>query len=42
MSPNKDDDEIRLGDADSGVKTKSSPSLTSLFERLVEIVKKYW
>ena len=42
MSPNKDDDEIRLGDADSGVKAKSSPSLTSLFERLVEVVKKYW
>ena len=42
MSPNKDDDEIRLGDADSGVRAKSSPSLTSLFERLVEIVTTYW
>jgi|TARA_X000000950_G_C13793104_1_gene610227 hypothetical protein len=42
MSPSKDEAEIRLGDADNGVKAKSSPSLTSLFERLVEIVKKYW
>ena len=42
MSPNKNLDEIRLGDADSGAKAKSSPSLTSLFEKLVETLKKYW
>ena len=42
MSSNKDEAEIRLGDADNGVKAKSSPSLTSLFEKLVVIVKKYW
>tara|TARA_A100001011_G_scaffold295912_1_gene308345 strand:+ start:669 stop:797 length:129 start_codon:yes stop_codon:yes gene_type:complete len=42
MSPSKDLDEIRLGDADNGLKAKSSPSLTSLFEKLVAILKKYW
>ena len=42
MSPNKDEAEIRLGDADDGVKAKSSPSLTSLFEKLVNTLKKYW
>ena len=42
MSPSKDLDEIRIGDADNGVKAKSSPSLTSLFEKLVDILKKYW
>ena len=42
MSPSKNLDEIRLGDADDGVKAKSSPSLTSLFEKLVVILKKYW
>ena len=42
MSPSKDEAEIRLGEANNSVKAKSSPSLTSLFERLVEVVKKYW
>ena len=42
MSASKDEAEIRLGDADNGVKAKSSPSLTSLFEKLAEILKKYW
>ena len=42
MLTGKDEAEIRLGEADNGVKAKSSPSLTSLFERLVEIVKRYW
>tara|TARA_Y100001970_G_scaffold46276_1_gene58182 strand:- start:721 stop:849 length:129 start_codon:yes stop_codon:yes gene_type:complete len=42
MSPNKDEAEIRLGDAVDGVKAKSSPSLTSLFEKLVNTLKKYW
>jgi len=42
MSPSKDLDEIRLGDAGNSVKAKSSPSLTSLFEKLVVILKKYW
>ena len=42
MSLSKDEAEIRLGDADNAVKAKSSPSLTSLYERLVEIVKRYW
>tara|TARA_B100000953_G_C18025462_1_gene421678 strand:+ start:1171 stop:1299 length:129 start_codon:yes stop_codon:yes gene_type:complete len=42
MSPSNDEAEIRLGDADGGIKAKSSPSLTSLFEKLVDVVKKYW
>ena len=42
MSSNKDEAEIRLGDADDGIRAKSSPSLTSLFEKLVDVVKKYW
>ena len=42
MSPSKDEAEIRLGDSDDGVKAKSSPSLTSLFEKLVNTLKKYW
>ena len=42
MSTNKEEVEIRLGDSENGTKAKSSPSLTSLFEKLVNTLKKYW
>ncbi len=42
MSSGSNGSEIRLNDSRSNGRAKSSPSLVSLFEKLVTILKKYW
>jgi hypothetical protein len=42
MSSEGNESEIRLGKAQTNGRAKSSPSLFSLFERLIDILKKYW
>jgi len=42
MSSGSNESEIRLNDSRSNGRAKSSPSLVSLFEKLMTILKKYW
>ena len=42
MSPDDNGAEIRLGSSSSNKRAKSSPSLFSIFEKVVEVLKKYW
>ncbi len=42
MSSGGNGSEIRLGGSRSDRGAKSSPSLFSLFEKLMAILKKYW
>ena len=42
MSPDDKGSEITLGNGSSNRRAKSSPTLISLFEKVVDIVKKYW
>jgi|TARA_B110000438_G_scaffold250233_1_gene253957 hypothetical protein len=42
MSPDDKESEITLGNGSSNRRAKSSPTLISLFEKVVDIVKKYW
>ena len=42
MSPDDKEAEITLGNGSSNRRAKSSPPLFRLFEKVVDIVKKYW
>ena len=42
MSPDDKGSEITLGNGSSNKRAKSSPTLFSLFGKVVDIVKKYW
>ncbi|MFL2944889.1 MAG: hypothetical protein ACJZ33_02480 [Candidatus Poseidoniales archaeon] len=42
MSPDDKGAEIAVGNGSSNRRAKSSPTLFSLFEKVVDIVKKYW
>ena len=42
MSSEGNEAGARLGKAQTNGRAKSSPSLFSLFERLMDILKKYW
>jgi len=42
MSPDDKGSEITVGNGSSNRRAKSSPTLFSLFEKVVDIIKKYW
>ena len=42
MSSGSNESEIRLNGSRSNGRAKSSPSLISLFEKLMTIIKRYW
>ena len=42
MSSGSNESEIRLNGSRSNGRAKSSPSLISLFEKLMAIIKRYW
>ena len=42
MSSDDNGAEIKLGNPSSNKRAKSSPSLFSIFEKVFNVVKKYW